>query len=69
MHKRLTHLKSSARTSQNVRHNGFLGLFGQKVDIVEHYEKKLEELEENLRIEQSDASLTDKVYFMLILFG
>ncbi|XXG46923.1 hypothetical protein AAC387_Pa02g1651 [Persea americana] len=59
-YKSLTRLKSSDRTSQNLRRNGFLGLFGQKVDIVDHYEKKLEELELNLRIEQSAASFTGK---------
>lgn len=55
--KRLTRLKSQPRTSQNFQRSGFLGLFGRKVDMVDHCEKKLEDLQEHLRIAQSDASL------------
>ncbi|KAJ4711405.1 CSC1-like protein [Melia azedarach] len=33
-----------------------VGFFGQKVDLVDHYEKQLEDIEENLRLEQSEVS-------------
>ncbi|MQL91078.1 hypothetical protein Taro_023684, partial [Colocasia esculenta] len=58
MYKRLTHMKSKRRTQEVVRHGSFLGLFRKDVDSVGEYEKKLEDLEENVRLEQSDVSLT-----------
>ncbi|XP_077224006.1 hyperosmolality-gated Ca2+ permeable channel 2.3 isoform X3 [Tasmannia lanceolata] len=57
LYKRLTHLKSRRDSQQSFQRGGFLGLFSQRVDIVDNYEKKLVDLEENLRIEQSDVSL------------
>ncbi|XP_058081976.1 CSC1-like protein HYP1 isoform X6 [Magnolia sinica] len=55
LYKKLTHLKS--RPGQKFQRNGFLGLFGRKVDAVDHTEKRLQDLEENVRIQQSDVSL------------
>lgn len=40
---------------------GCFGLFGRKVDLVDHYEKKLENIEENVRLEQSELSLAGDV--------
>ncbi|CAA7393498.1 unnamed protein product [Spirodela intermedia] len=58
MYRRLTRLKSQQDAQQrNMCLPGFLGLFRQDVNSVDKYEKKLEDLEENLRIEQSDVSL------------
>ncbi|GKV08766.1 hypothetical protein SLEP1_g20357 [Rubroshorea leprosula] len=54
--KRLTHLKSTS-SQRRYRRDGFLGLFGRKVDIVDHYEKKLEELEDKVRLKQSQSAL------------
>lgn len=56
LYRRLTHLKSRTDTSQNNHHGGFLGLLGKNVDLAGHYSKKLEDLEENVRIEQLDIS-------------
>lgn len=46
-----------------------IGLFGQKVDLVDHYGKKLEDIEQNVRLEQSDVSLAEvcDALFTLIL--
>ncbi|KAF9609809.1 hypothetical protein IFM89_018663 [Coptis chinensis] len=58
LYKRLTHLKSDVHAQQKFRRSGFLGLFGPKVSLVDHYGKKLDDLEENVRVQQSDVSLT-----------
>ncbi|KAK6931276.1 CSC1/OSCA1-like, 7TM region [Dillenia turbinata] len=56
LYKRITALQSGPTKTKYGR-EGYLGLFGRKVDLVDHYEKKLEDLEENVRLEQSEASL------------
>ncbi|KAF5735560.1 hypothetical protein HS088_TW15G01068 [Tripterygium wilfordii] len=53
MYRRVVHLKSETQSSQRVKREGFLGLFGRKVNLLEHCEKKLEELEDTVRLEQS----------------
>ncbi|XWS69672.1 hypothetical protein CRYUN_Cryun04dG0199000 [Craigia yunnanensis] len=53
LYKRLTHLQSDPN-QQKYRN---VGLFGHKVDLVDHYGKKLENIEENLRLERSEVSL------------
>ncbi|EOY01825.1 hypothetical protein QUC31_013578 [Theobroma cacao] len=53
LYKRLTHLQSDPN-QQKYRH---IGLFGRKFDLVDHYGKKLEDIEENLRLERSEVSL------------
>ncbi|KAL5987779.1 hypothetical protein ACLOJK_035533 [Asimina triloba] len=55
IYKQLTHLKS--RPGKRVQRDGFLGIFGRHVDAISHTEKRLEELEENVRIHQSNVSL------------
>ncbi|KAM0951425.1 putative calcium-dependent channel, 7TM region phosphate [Dioscorea sansibarensis] len=57
LYRRLAHLKSRSHTSGHSRRGGFLGLFRQNGDLVRQYSKKLDDLETNLRMEQSDASL------------
>ncbi|OMO93315.1 hypothetical protein CCACVL1_06538 [Corchorus capsularis] len=52
LYKRLTHLQSDP--NQKYKH---VGLFGHKVDLVDHYGKKLEDVEENLRLERAEVSL------------
>ena len=62
VYRRLTHLKSTSD-----RRGGFLGLFGKNVDLVDDHAKKLEDLEENLRIRQSGISMSGEVcYFFPI---
>ncbi|KAA8547958.1 hypothetical protein F0562_004387 [Nyssa sinensis] len=52
LYRRLAHLKSTNHTQQRFRHGGFLGLFRRRVDL-DYYEKKLDDLEDNMRMEQS----------------
>ncbi|CAL5395722.1 unnamed protein product [Camellia sinensis] len=53
LNRRLVRLKSTNRTRERLRRDGFLGLFGHKVDLLDYHEKKLQDLEDNMRIEQS----------------
>ncbi|KAI9085425.1 hypothetical protein K1719_032586 [Acacia pycnantha] len=54
--KRISQLQSDP-SQQNHRHGCFFGLFGRKINLKDHYEKKLEGIEENVRLKQSEASL------------
>ncbi|RWW16280.1 hypothetical protein BHE74_00005451 [Ensete ventricosum] len=56
LYRRITHLKSRPSSSQNQSHTGFLGLFRKNGDLMGHYEKKLEDLKQNVRLQQSDTS-------------
>ncbi|KAG2714228.1 hypothetical protein I3843_03G020000 [Carya illinoinensis] len=56
LYKRLSYLKLNNHTPQRFRRDGFLGIFGRKVDLVDHYEKKLQDLEDNVRLEQSSSA-------------
>ncbi|XP_050271663.1 CSC1-like protein HYP1 [Quercus robur] len=58
LYRRLAQLKLKNHTSQRFGRHGFLGIFGHKVDLLDHYEKKLEDVEHNVRLEQ--ASLAGK---------
>ncbi|KAM7516753.1 hypothetical protein LguiA_006336 [Lonicera macranthoides] len=53
LYRKLVHLKSTKHTQQRFGRTGFLGLFGRRVDLLDHHEKKLENVEVNLRREQS----------------
>ncbi|MCH82948.1 ERD (early-responsive to dehydration stress) family protein, partial [Trifolium medium] len=45
-------------TQQKYKHGGgIFGFFGTKDNLIDHYGKKLEDIEENLRLKQSEASL------------
>nr|KYP60402.1 putative membrane protein C2G11.09 [Cajanus cajan] len=52
LYKRLTHLKQKNDAPKRHRRDGCLGLFGRKVDI-DHYERRLGDIEDNVRTEQS----------------
>ncbi|KAJ9173253.1 hypothetical protein P3X46_016410 [Hevea brasiliensis] len=52
LYRRLARIKSENHSKQNFKRDGFLGLFGRKVNLLDHYEKKLEDLEDNVRMEQ-----------------
>ncbi|XP_051118756.1 CSC1-like protein HYP1 isoform X2 [Andrographis paniculata] len=56
VYKRLAHVKSKKHPEQRFKRDGFLGIFGKKVDIVDHYEKKLEDVEGNLMTERASAA-------------
>ncbi|KAM3713882.1 hypothetical protein ACB094_01G290000 [Castanea mollissima] len=56
LYRRLARLKLKNHTSQRLGRDGFLGIFGRKVDLLDHYEKKLEDVEHNMRLEQSSLA-------------
>ncbi|CAJ1832623.1 unnamed protein product [Sphenostylis stenocarpa] len=56
LYKRLTQLKSKDDAPQRHRRDGCLGLFGHKVDMLDHYEKTLGNIADNVRIEQSSVA-------------
>ncbi|XP_012084749.1 CSC1-like protein HYP1 isoform X2 [Jatropha curcas] len=56
LYRRLARIKSENRPQPKIRREGFLGLFGRKVNLFDHYEKKLEDLEDNVRMEQHSLS-------------
>lgn len=59
LYKKLVRLQSEPNQPKLKR--GFcFGLVGKKVDLVDQYEKKLEDLEENVRLEQSEVSLAEE---------
>jgi hypothetical protein len=64
LYRRLAHLKLNSHAPQRFGRDGFLGIFGRKVDLLGHYEKKLEDAEDNVRLEQS--SLAGKVCYSCI---
>ncbi|WCJ22186.1 Early-responsive to dehydration stress protein (ERD4) [Euphorbia peplus] len=43
-------------------------LFGKKVDLIDHYEKKLENIEEHVRLEQSGVSLPEETRAAFVSF-
>lgn len=64
--RRLVRLKSANPNQERSRRAGFMGLFGHRVDLLDHYEKKLEDIEENVRAEQS--STLGKVIVRIYIF-
>ncbi|KAI8541688.1 hypothetical protein RHMOL_Rhmol08G0081600 [Rhododendron molle] len=54
-YRRLVKLKAKNLTHKRSGRDGFLGLFGRKVDLLDHYEKKLQDIEDNVRMEQSSV--------------
>lgn len=64
MYKRIRQLRSNS-TQQNYNHGGgILGIFGSKKDdLIDHYGKKLEDIEQNVRLRQAEASLIAEVCF------
>ncbi|KAI8004628.1 CSC1-like protein HYP1 [Camellia lanceoleosa] len=47
LNRRFVRLKSTNRTRERLRRDGFLGLFGHNVDLLDYHEKKLQDLEVN----------------------
>lgn len=60
LYKRILHLKTKPRLQRRSHREGFLGLFGAKVDPVDLYTKKLEDVEENVKLEQSTFYQNEK---------
>ncbi|KAJ6322381.1 hypothetical protein OIU77_012270 [Salix suchowensis] len=64
LYKRLLHLQSepSEQKCKQAR------LFGQKVDHLDHYGKRFEDLEQNARLEQSEVSLAKDTHAAFVSF-
>lgn len=60
MYKRITQLRTH-RSQQKTTHGGYFRLFGQNDDLIDQYGKKLDEIEQNVRLQQSEASLAAEV--------
>ncbi|PKU72157.1 CSC1-like protein HYP1 [Dendrobium catenatum] len=58
IYKRLTRLRSRPHNPASSERNCFFGLFGKSEDLVQDYSKRLEDLEENVRQQQSGYSKT-----------
>ncbi|WVZ12774.1 hypothetical protein V8G54_017304 [Vigna mungo] len=56
LYKRVTQLRSDP-TPQKRMNRGISGIFRQKTNVIEEYQKKLENIEESVRFKQSEASL------------
>ncbi len=63
--KQLVHLQSGPSRQKNK----WAGLFGHKVNLVDHYEKKLEDIEESVRLEQSEVSTAAEVCISACFFS
>ncbi|KAL3624156.1 CSC1-like protein hyp1 [Castilleja foliolosa] len=56
VYKRLVKVKTKKHPQKKYKRAGFLGLFGPRVDLQDHYEKKLEDMEGDLRTERSSVA-------------
>ncbi|KAM1015404.1 hypothetical protein ACFX2I_045172 [Malus domestica] len=56
LYRKLVRLRSETNTPQRLRRDGSWGLSGRKVDVLDHYGKKLDDLEDNVRMEQSSVA-------------
>uniref|UniRef100_A0A2P2LA58 CSC1-like protein At1g69450 n=1 Tax=Rhizophora mucronata TaxID=61149 RepID=A0A2P2LA58_RHIMU len=63
-YKRLVHLQTGPSQQKYKR----LGFFGHKVDLVDHYEKKLEDIEQSVKLEQSEVSLAEDTQAAFVSF-
>ncbi|KAI9124434.1 hypothetical protein K1719_004356 [Acacia pycnantha] len=56
LYKKLATIKDKIETSQRQSCDGCLGLLGHKVDCLDLYERRLQDIEDDLRMEQSSLS-------------
>ncbi|KAK4490718.1 hypothetical protein RD792_001419 [Penstemon davidsonii] len=56
VNKRLAGLKSENYTQRRLSRSGFMGLFRRRIDLLDHYEKQLEDIEANVRTERSSVA-------------
>ncbi|CAN6708584.1 unnamed protein product [Malus baccata var. baccata] len=59
LYRKLMRLRSETNTQQRLRRDGCWGLFGRKVDALDYYGKKLDDLEDNVRMEQTSVAGKD----------
>ncbi|KAL5100187.1 hypothetical protein RYX36_004514 [Vicia faba] len=67
MYKRVAQLRPDP-TKRKIRHGALSRLFGKRSNHIERYEKKLEEIEENLRLKQSEAALAGEARAAFVFF-
>ncbi|VFQ91951.1 unnamed protein product [Cuscuta campestris] len=67
--RKLTHLKTLDHSQERFGRAGFLGLFGPKVDLLDHYEKKLEDIDYNVRLERSSKEVAAAFVSFKTRFG
>ncbi|VFQ58494.1 unnamed protein product [Cuscuta campestris] len=67
--RKLTHLKTLDHSQERFGRAGFLGLFGPKVDLLGHYEKKLEDIDYNVRLERSSKEVAAAFVSFKTRFG
>ncbi|KAB2610284.1 CSC1-like protein HYP1 [Pyrus ussuriensis x Pyrus communis] len=56
LYRKLMRLRTETNTQQRLRRDGCWGLFGRKVDALDYYGKKLDDLEDNVRMEQTSVA-------------
>ncbi|XP_065856171.1 CSC1-like protein HYP1 [Euphorbia lathyris] len=56
LYRKLVRHKSGKYSHKKFKRDGFLGLFGRQVSLAEHYEKQLEYLEDNVKMEQYSSA-------------
>ncbi|OWM64559.1 CSC1-like protein HYP1 [Punica granatum] len=56
LRRKLARLKLNGNASNRHKREGFLGIFGRRVNVIDYYEKKLEDLQEQVRMEQSSLA-------------
>ncbi|KAB2613818.1 CSC1-like protein HYP1 [Pyrus ussuriensis x Pyrus communis] len=59
LYRKLMRLRTETNTQQRLRRDGCWGLFGRKVDALDYYGKKLDDLEDNVRMEQTSVAGKD----------
>ncbi|KAG6759919.1 hypothetical protein POTOM_036415 [Populus tomentosa] len=64
LYKRLLHLQSEPSEQKYKR----VGLCGNKVDLLDHYGKRLDDLEQNVRLKQSEALLAEDTHAAFVSF-
>ncbi|KAL9352098.1 hypothetical protein Peur_054778 [Populus x canadensis] len=64
LYKRLLHLQSEPSEQKYKR----VGLCGHKVDLLDHYGKRLDDLEQNVRLKQSEALLAEDTHAAFVSF-
>jgi hypothetical protein len=67
LYKKLTNLKQKNDAPKRQTREGCMGLCGPKVDILDHYERRLGIIEDNVRTEQS--SLASKVHIIILQYS
>jgi hypothetical protein len=67
LYKKLTNLKRKKDAPKRQTREGCMGLCGPKVDILDHYERRLGIIEDNVRTEQS--SLASKVHIIILQYS